>query len=727
MEKVTVTARHCYGIPRLEHTFDFSNNNAPVVVYAPNGLMKTSLAKSARDYSQGNDPKDEVFPERPSTFSLEDEEGNAVHPESVFVVDSINEKYRSERISTLLASEALKSEYDSIYNEIAEKLESFLKKLRNKSGIKKGIEKAFCDDYQLPETQLMIALARLEREVKSGENSEFGEFDYKVLVNPKVEDFISKPEFSELISDYSTTYEQILDRSKYFKKGVFNHSNAEQIAKNLKSNGWFEGGHTVRLNDGSVGVEIANEKQLEKAIEDEKAAILNNEELQKSFEKVDKALSNAELRTFREYIVKNPTLIPELKNYAYLKNKLWVGYLQKLSSEYFDLVECYDRSQKKLRGIVAKAETETTRWEGVLEIFNARFSVPFKVAIENKSDAVLGISSPQIVFYFDEANNGGQKKVDKALLDRVLSNGERRALYILNIIFEVEARRASGIETLFLVDDIADSFDYKNKYAIIEYLSDMRQEEQFRLIIMTHNFDFYRTTRSRLSVYGDNKLLASRELGRISLQPDELSQNPFLQWRDNLNDRVYVVAAIPFVRNLAEYTGQNDVFLSLTSLLHIKTGSQDITLSDVKRLFGRILPTESIALMQDSTESTLNVIFEVCDVLAAESDDLVSLHEKVVLAIGIRLRAENALITLIDDNQYVASISSNQTGKLIRKFERDNPGEATTLALMRKVSLMTPENIHLNSFMFEPILDMSSHHLQSLYCELKQLNESLQD
>jgi ribonuclease BN (tRNA processing enzyme) len=142
MKKVTVTAEHCYGIPMLVHTFDFSNNNAPVVIYAPNGLMKTSLAKSARDYSQGKNPRDEVFPELASSFALEDEEGNAVHPESVFVVDSINEKYQSERISTLLASEALKSEYDSIYGEVAEGLESVLKGLRSKSGVKKDIEKS---------------------------------------------------------------------------------------------------------------------------------------------------------------------------------------------------------------------------------------------------------------------------------------------------------------------------------------------------------------------------------------------------------------------------------------------------------------------------------------------------------------------------------------------------------------------------------------------------------
>jgi hypothetical protein len=31
---------------------------------------------------------------------------------------------------------------------------------------------------------------------------------------------------------------------------------------------------------------------------------------------------------------------------------------------------------------------------------------------------------------------------------------------------------------------------------------------------------------------------------------------------------------------------------------------------------------------------------------------------------------------------------------------------------------MTPENIHLNSFMYEPILDMSDQHLRKLYTEV---------
>jgi len=35
---------------------------------------------------------------------------------------------------------------------------------------------------------------------------------------------------------------------------------------------------------------------------------------------------------------------------------------------------------------------------------------------------------------------------------------------------------------------------------------------------------------------------------------------------------------------------------------------------------------------------------------------------------------------------------------------------------------MTPENIHLNSFMYEPILDMSAQHLYQLYTKVEALN-----
>lgn len=47
-------------------------------------------------------------------------------------------------------------------------------------------------------------------------------------------------------------------------------------------------------------------------------------------------------------------------------------------------------------------------------------------------------------------------------------------------------------------------------------------------------------------------------------------------------------------------------------------------------------------------------------------------------------------------------------------FELDER-ETDNLEIIDKVNLMTPENIHINSFMYEPILDMSNEHLKELY------------
>jgi hypothetical protein len=39
--------------------------------------------------------------------------------------------------------------------------------------------------------------------------------------------------------------------------------------------------------------------------------------------------------------------------------------------------------------------------------------------------------------------------------------------------------------------------------------------------------------------------------------------------------------------------------------------------------------------------------------------------------------------------------------------------------IIKKILLMTPEAIHLNSFMYEPILDISDEHLIDLYIEVR--------
>ena len=80
-----------------------------------------------------------------------------------------------------------------------------------------------------------------------------------------------------------------------------------------------------------------------------------------------------------------------------------------------------------------------------------------------------------------------------------------------------------------------------------------------------------------------------------------------------------------------------------------------------------------------------------------------------------RLKCEEYIIAKLKESTAVAAITNNQTIHLIEMFKAKFPGEVEAIDLVEQVNLMTPENIHLNSFMYEPILDMANDHLKKLY------------
>ena len=75
----------------------------------------------------------------------------------------------------------------------------------------------------------------------------------------------------------------------------------------------------------------------------------------------------------------------------------------------------------------------------------------------------------------------------------------------------------------------------------------------------------------------------------------------------------------------------------------------------------------------------------------------------------------------IADPKFVANIQSNQAYGLTEKFKELFPAEQEAIDTLGQVALMTPENIHVNSFMYEPIIDMSDDHLRKLYEKVRAL------
>ncbi|MBU3033483.1 hypothetical protein [Tritonibacter mobilis] len=725
MNKTSVKIKNCYGIRSFEATFDFSNKKANIV-YAPNGMMKTSFARTFKDYSNSTESKDRIYQDREPTREITDENGNPVPASDIFVIEPYVSDYESSRISTLLVNKELKAEYDQILKGIDAKQKDLVTLLKDSSGLKSGLEDVISIVISKEPKNFLRALERVRTEVNEETDNPLAQYQYTSIFNDKVEKFLLTKDFKEKLEDYTKNYDTLLSKSSFFRKGVFNHYQAGEIAKQLKAHGFFKADHTVFLNKEGEKVEVRSEEQLEEFIADEMKTILSDDELKKSFNEIDTKLkANADLRNFREFLLRNMSIIPELTNLDLLKEKLWKAYLIAHKDSFQALMNEYDVGKKRIQEITEAATEQATEWQEVINIFNRRFSVPFKVSIANKQDVILKRDTPNIEFQFSD-EGGSPVAVERSQLIDVLSNGEKRALYILNIIFEVEARKQAGIPTLFIVDDIADSFDYKNKYAIVEYLQWILTEGDFKQIILTHNYDFYRTIWKRLELGGANFHVA-KSAGEVKLVKETMYRDPFQKWKANAEhaDKTdMLIAMIPFVRNLAEYCGFRDEETKLTSLLHIKADTNDITVGNLTEVFKKVLNEQEFGELEGSEESVKAMIFAEAVRIAALPDIGADLEKKVVLSIAIRLAAEEFAIAKIDDDEWVTGLSSNQTAKLINRYKEkfvSVDGERSNIRLLEQVNLMTPENIHLNSFMFEPILDMSAEHLVRLHTEIMQL------
>ena len=63
----------------------------------------------------------------------------------------------------------------------------------------------------------------------------------------------------------------------------------------------------------------------------------------------------------------------------------------------------------------------------------------------------------------------------------------------------------------------------------------------------------------------------------------------------------------------------------------------------------------------------------------------------------------------------------NQTSYLFTKYREIFPMKLHEGEILKKVLMLTSENIHINNFMFEPIIDISLEELNSLYKEIESL------
>ncbi len=729
MNELKIDIENCYGIKKLKHTFDF-NKSKVQIIYAANGAMKSSFAKTLEDISLDKNSGDRIFNERVNHRSIL-VDNRDILKEEIFVINRMQDADFKE-VSTILANERLKTEYDTINIKLNEAKKDFLKIIQPYFELKENIiEQKISDAFRM---DIYSFIESRTDEINAIVFPILTNIVYNEIFNDKVSNFLQEKSFNTKIKEYITIYDKLVNQNtSFFKKGEFNHYNADNVTKSLKDNGFFKAEHKVKIKD----LEIGNIEELENVIKEEKEKVLNDPELTSKFNEIDKALNaNNELRKFRSYLENNPEIIKEFIDLENLKKKLILNYIATHKSEFNALIKLYIGTKTRRNEITNEAKKEQAEWLNVLDIFKNRFTIPFSINVKNQDGIILNNEPASLIFTYEDGVS--KKDMGGAEINISLSTGEQRVYYLLNIIFKIEARKKIANDQLFIIDDIADSFDYKNKYAIIEYIKDIADYPKFKIIILTHNFDFYKTIKKRLESVNnwEGNFKAIKTANEVKLVQGE-KQDVFPLLRQNFSTcEKSFISCIPFVRNLIEYTigTDNPEYLILTSLLHIKPADINKNINDTKehttgellKIFNKIFGT--CKTLPDTTKKVYDLVISIADEIEASKsiEPVLELKSKLCLSIAIRFKAEDYIIKKITNTNFIDNIWSKETGKIIGQYKTEFPDNKKEIEIFERVNLMTPENIHINSFMYEPLMDLSEDHLLTLYNDLKELESTIE-
>lgn len=733
MNKLNIDFTNCFGIESLSHEFDFSKGNV-FSIYARNGLMKTSFANTFQLLQLGKEDEicDKIFGYHGNATVQID--GSPISSEQIFVIKSYESSYESD-ISPLL----IKGDVQQQLQEALKAQKKFLKALEKASGLKikktsQGkavyeLEPQIISDFAFEEDSILLNLSRLDSYTPE---VQFDDILYTSIFDETALRKIRNPKFQDGIADFISASDDIYESFGYLEKGQLTLPKLKDLKKSLEKDSFFVKDNYISLSGEDAVTDIDTLNRHISAIETQIRQL-------PAYQEIEKLLSDAKGTILKDVIETHPEIVEylALDKLNTLRKSLWGSYIKANMALFSDLCEKY----RAFSDAIDAMQIDDTPWKRALDIFNQRFTVPFSMTISNLKGAIIGESVPHVEFTFTHGTDS--ITIDRKRLEELntLSQGEKRALYLLNIIFDIEQLKASGQEILLVVDDIADSFDYKNKYAIIEYLYEIAQEPNFYMLILTHNFDFHRTVSSRLGIDRQNRLMADLSNATLILEQELYQDKPFKYWGDHPTEK-YILALIPFVRNLVQYGKDLDIsstgsdFVYLTSLLHEKDNSHSITFADIEPLYKKYMGVTHFDAAINLADSVLRNLYSICDNITTANTQL---ENKIVLAIGIRHKAEEFMFAeirgytgqlvwerrnnsrVVSSPDYLALVanSNNQTRELLKGYQQF--GDDEKIVILNEVSIMTPEHIHINSFMYEPLLDMDINELLSLYQRVKTL------
>lgn len=703
MELFLKKVENAFGIKSLHLNLENDKKMYQELIYSKNGSFKTSFSNTLYNLSNGtlenvfdrltdekaildisileNGKEIKNFDNRFVVFSREihEQHSKLLSDYSSELETLTIDKKNSEYINELLTEETI---------EIKLQIDNYLKG----TGLNFEI---LLDMFSNLEDGYLDRIIQLLNTIINHEAQDISEINIKKIYQ-KAYDIVDQSEFQSKISNYIQVLENKINAQLFDKN--FNENNCLQFINNVdkakylsetKSRGLF-------LKD-KVYYDI---DEVKKIFEEEIKKISKDPEIIEQSKEITKLMGTAKESEFlKESIQKNPLLVKQLS--AGRKNIL-LSYLKSSSIDYNYWLEVVKKAKKELNNVLKIAQDKQTNFERAIEIYKNRFHPIFDIKIVNKAESMLGIKTPTITFYH---NRYCEIPVSETKLSQILSSGEKTTLNILKFIVEYE--NCKKYHPFIILDDIVETFDYSNRYAFMEYINDLVNLD-VPTIVMTHNFEFYRTVSKRIPKLRKSVASANSN-GVVDIQTNNrINKNMENVLKcSNIYD---FFCAIPYLREIKTILLEDTK--TLDSCLHYKENTSKLQIKDILLQF----PSNAIkSLKIDENDIYMEKLFEIADSLSGFDDfDIV---KKTILSLSCRLLIERKIIA--NNFNLLTNINTNQTAQLLDLYgEKLFPNVKKYL---EAVQLSTPEFIHANAFMYEPLIDINGKYLFELYNQIKKI------
>lgn len=251
-------------------------------------------------------------------------------------------------------------------------------------------------------------------------------------------------------------------------------------------------------------------------------------------------------------------------------------------------------------------------------------------------------------------------------------------------------------------------------------------------MILTHNYDFFRTVINGLGVDRQYNSIAIKDkygytfLGDMPYQNDFFMKGVVQNIREGKlssdSKKELLIVSIPFFRNIFEYTEENvkdssSSYMFLTCCMHLKEKpkkTEEIMLSD-------IFTTEfSGKPFNAKDERYIDALFRIAGNIVKNAGEDLKLEDKFILSIYCRLEAEMYMKSTFPS--VCVEDEKNQTRTWFNKVkDKLNPSETD---IIERTLMISPAAIHMNSFMYEPLIDLSGWELVDLYKDINMLSNN---